>query len=223
MTKIPTVALPPEGTVDLLQGMQRYLPEEWARWASAKAANKAQQKSASGVPGGRRWPETDPKRLEAIKLASQKRRETCNADQQSAWASLIAALFTSLKSGALSAYVVPTSVTDDYNLVLPTLWQLQTKLSVRGSNIVGLPMGPVKIILWRANCGDAVAKRGPGRPPAETRDHVEKEYWQRRQSGEGLEGAHKEAAAILRILQVKHPEKKFSQNQTIAKWIKAFE
>ena len=84
MTKIPTVALPPEGAVDLLQGMQKYLPEEWAYRASAKAAQEGQRKFASGEPGGQRWPETDPKRLEAIKLAGQKRRRIFEADQQSA-------------------------------------------------------------------------------------------------------------------------------------------
>ncbi len=183
MAEIPTVPLPPDGAVELLSGMQEYLPEEWARWAAFRAVQDAQRKSVLGLPGRPRWPETDPRRLEAVKAARNTRSQAVKADQQSAWASLVAALFTRLSSGVLFAYAVPTSLNEVYRLIPPTVWQQQAGLSVRRGNIVGLPMGPVKVVLWRANSGDALGRRRPGRPRAEVRDHVENEYWRRRQSG----------------------------------------
>ena len=220
MAEIPTVPLPPDGAIELLCGMQEYLPEEWERWAAARAAQETHRKSVSVLPGRTRWPETDPRRLEAVKAAHNTRSQAVKADQQSAWVSLVAALFTRLSSGVLFAYAVPTSLDGVYRLIPPTVWQQQARLSVRSGNIVGLPTGPVKVVLWRAKSGDALGRRGPGRPRAEVRDHVENEYRRRRQSGEGLEGAHREAAAIVRILRERHPEKKFPQKQTMARWIR---
>jgi hypothetical protein len=221
MPKVPTLPLPPEGALHLYLAMEKYLPDEWQRWASAKADREMYRKELSTPPGGHRWPEEDPKRIAAIKDSRKATWRGLDAKMQTAWATLQAGLFGSLRSGALLAYSVPIAADDVYRLIPTATWQSLTKVSILNKQIVGLLVDPTMAVVTQGNDNRSLENRASGRPPAEARPLIEAEYKRRKQAGDGLSGAHEEASAILKALQIRHPELDFPQQQTVAKWIRS--
>lgn len=136
------------------------------------------------------------------------------------WKELVAALLRKLQCGALHAYAEPASVGEPYVFIPVALWQQLATINVHGRSVAGLRPEPFSLLICRADQGASQGSRPPGSPPAEAREHFDAEFQARGVSGERLDGAHKEAAAILRILQGRHPDVVLPQEQTAAKWIR---
>ena len=214
------MAVPPRGALEPLRAMEEYLPEEWQRYMEAKEAVEAQQKSMRILPGGNRWPETDPRYTAPIIASRQTLLRERRSDLKSTWRELVGALLRNLQAGALRAYAVPSSLDGHYLNIPVTLWQQLTVIRISDSEIIGLRPEPVRLLIRHSDQEVKEPSRGPGRPPATARELFDAEFRARELSGEQLETAGREAAAILCLLRKKHPDLVLPQKQTSAKWIR---
>ncbi len=220
MRQAPTMAVPPRGALEPKKALEEYLPDEWRHYMAAKEAVEAQQTAMRVPPGGWRWPETEARYIAPIKAARQTELQLRRGELQAKWNELVGALLRKLKCGALHAYAEPVSLNEPYLFIPVALWQQLATIKVCGRDIMGLRPEPVRLLICKAEQGARKGSRPPGRPPADAREFFEGEFQARGVSGERLDGAHKEAAAILRILKERHPDIVLPQQQTAAKWIR---
>lgn len=220
MSRVPTLVIPPRGALAPLRAMEEYLPAEWQRYIEAKEALEAQQKKMRIPPGGTRWPETDPRYIAPINASRKTALRERRSDLETAWKQLAGALLRSLQSGTLHAYTEPTSSDGQYLRIPIALWRQLTTFRIHKGQILGLRLEPVRLLICHADPGVKEPSRRPGRPAATARELFDVEFRARELSGEQLETAGKEAAAIFCILQKKHPDLVLPQEQTGAKWIR---
>ena len=139
---------------------------------------------------------------------------------EEAHSDLVAILVERLSSGALVGYAEPASVGEPWFQNPRSIWDKKPRIaSWRGSTVRGILREPVKIVICRAGPGEG-QPRPTGRPGSDAREMVLEPWRRRSESGEALEGAHREAAELIRIVKAARPELKVPQEQTIAKWIR---
>ena len=219
VSRTPVLPLPPKGAVPVLSAMQEFLPDEWQKWEDLKRQQRDVRERSRTPPGGRRWPETDARHISSIKMRRQAASRAASDAANSAWNDLKRALFDQLMSGDLIAYVTPGSPGDPHRQIPRLLWQELRTVSVQDSLAAGVSVGTIKILIHRAGAGEE-RPRAAGRPQSQARPIIMDEFRRRREAGEAQDGAHKEAAELIRIQKTTHPELEPPQAQTVARWIR---
>jgi len=201
----------------MLSAMQEFLPDEWQNLQACEARLSELRERYRVPPGGRRWPDTDPRRIAAAGEARGKVARDARNAVSDAWSDLRRTLVDGLRSGGLIAYAVPTTPGEAYHQIPRSLWDSLRIASLRDSTVSGSVHGSVKILIGHAG-PDEGKSRATGRPRSEARPVVVEAYRRRLMAGEALSGAHREAAELIRILRDTHPEIKALQ-KSVAKWV----
>ncbi|MTH60001.1 hypothetical protein [Paracoccus litorisediminis] len=223
MSPTPVLPVPPEGALDILSAMREYLTAELQSVQACEAQQRDLEKQFRAPPGGHRWPETDPRRIEAAKIARGKALRAARDAVANAKNDHKLALIDGLRSGALIAYAVTGSLGDGYRQIPRSHWDELQIASLRESMVSGSATGSMKILVGRQRDGK---QRAVGRPRSEAHAFIIDAYRKRLQAGQALyavrgeDGAHKEAAELIRILRATHPEIKSPANDLVAAWIR---